>query len=441
MPAAHESGAAALSVSDVAELMAPIASAPAIALAVSGGSDSLALLAAVDHWRLAGRRPAVHVLTVDHALTPGSAQVAAGVAAIAAARGLPCRILRWEGAKPARGLEEAARMARYGLLARAARDAGSTHLLTAHSLEDQAETFLMRLERGSGVFGLAAMRPEVDLGGGLTLFRPFLAVSRARLAATTAAARLDAHHDPMNDDPRFHRVRLRAALPHLAKAGVTATAIAAAAARLARAADAIEAMADRLIAAHVQVDAFAVVAFPVRPFADAADDVRLRLLIRILRALGGGDYPPGSEKTMAIAAAILGDVPAAKRTLAGVVAERRGDRVRLYREAGRSVLPRLAAPPGFFGVWDARFAITVPASAPKNLTIGPLGSERPDGLIRPKTLPAAAAAVLPAVFRDGRIVAVPPLGWATPEAAGIVASEQVSARIAAPRDFPLMDET
>ena len=440
IPASYETGDAALSEGEVAALMAPVMSVPSIALAVSGGRDSLALLAAVDRWRKDEGRPAVVVLTVDHALTPGSDRVAATVAAIAAARGLRSRILRWDGPKPDTGVEAAAREARYRLLIHAAREAAATHLVTAHSLEDQAETLLMRLERGSGLFGLAAMRPTIDLGG-LTLFRPFLTVSRAKLAATTAAAGLIAHDDPMNVDRRFHRVRIRELLPRLAEAGLTPASIAAAAARLAVAADAIEVAVDRFIRDHLRVDAFAVVTVSIAPLAEAPAEVRLRLLVRVLQAVGGEDYPPGSEKTEALAAAILGKEPTAKRTLAGVVVERRRDRVRFYREAGRGVLPVLAAPPGFSGLWDTRFSIAVPATAAKNLVVAALGSTRPAGLVRPMSLPAAAMAVLPAVSRDGRIVAVPPLGWASAEGAGIVASERVSAHIAAPRRFPRAAET
>ena len=243
-------GAAPLPKSDVAALLAPLSASPAIAIAVSGGNDSLALLAAADRWRQASGRPTVIVLTVDHGLSAGSAAVAETVAATGRKRGLATRILIWEGAKPTSDIEAAARRARYRLLNAAAREAGATHLLTAHSLEDQAETFLMRLERGSGVFGLAAMRREIDLDG-LVLFRPFLAVPRGRLAATTAAAGLAAHDDPMNADQRFHRVRVRQMLPALAEAGLDPAAIAATAARLARAADAIDAAVDALVAGAV----------------------------------------------------------------------------------------------------------------------------------------------------------------------------------------------
>ena len=264
---------AALAGPEVAALFAPLAAAPVIALAVSGGGDSLALLVAADHWRTSGKRPRVIVLTVDHGLSPGSDAVAAGVAAIARGRSLEARVLTWRGTKPSGDIEAAARDARYRLLVAAAREAGATHLVTAHSLDDQAETFLMRLERGSGVFGLAAMRREIDLDG-LILFRPFLAVPRTRLAATTLGAGLAAHDDPMNADSRFLRVRMRELLPALAAAGIDAAALADTAARLACAANAIDVAVDRLVAAAVTADAFAVATLRTNVFAAAADEVR-----------------------------------------------------------------------------------------------------------------------------------------------------------------------
>ena len=170
----QDSGGAALGESEVAELFAPVAAAPVVALAVSGGANSLALLVAMDRWRKAPGRPAVVVLSVDHRLAPGSGRVSPALSPSLPARGL---VEPRSCAGRARSLQPASRPRRAGPAtgcspAPPARR-GATHLLTAHSLDDQAETFLMRLERGSGLFGLAAMRPMVDLGG-LTLFRPFL---------------------------------------------------------------------------------------------------------------------------------------------------------------------------------------------------------------------------------------------------------------------------
>jgi tRNA(Ile)-lysidine synthase len=436
--------ATALAEAEVAELFEPIAATPRIAIAVSGGGDSLALLVAADRWRRSAGRPQVVVLTVDHGLTAGSDAVAASVAALARDRGLDARILAWEGAKPKAGIEAAARQARYGLLVGAAREAGATHLLTAHSLEDQAETFLMRLERGSGVFGLAAMRQAIDLDG-LVLFRPFLSMPRARLAATTTAAGLTAHDDPMNADPRFLRVRMRRLLPALAAAGIDAAALAATAARLARAADAIDVAVDDVVTKAVAVDDFAVATLRVDALAAAPADVRFRLVVRLLQAIGGEDYPPRSAQVEALLAVLLAPDPTAtrRRTLAGVLVEGRLDAIRFCRETGRSGLPVMPAPPGFAGEWDHRFRIEVPPHAPRGLALLALGAMRPPGLLRPVGLSAPAMAALPAVFAGERIVAVPSLGWTAPgmPAAGVVVKETVSRRLAAPTRFPIPPET
>ncbi len=429
-----------LSAAEAEALLAPVAAAPSIAIAVSGGGDSLALLDTVDRWRKAPGRPAVTVLTVDHGLVAGSGAVAAGVAAAAAERGLAARVLAWEGAKPTSGIEAAARQARYRLLAAAARDAGATHLLTAHSLEDQAETFLMRLARGSGVFGLGGMRRAIDLGG-LVLFRPFLGVPRARLAATARAAGVPPHDDPMNADTRFQRVRVRRLLPGLAEAGIDAGTIAAAAARLAAAADAIDRAVDALVRDAVTIDRFAVATIALEALAAAPAEVRFRLLVRLLQAIGGADYPPRTGQAEALLAALLGPGDA-RRTLWGVVAERQAGTIRLLRETGRAELPAVAAPPGRSLTWDHRFRLAVATHAPPGLTIAAVGGARPAGMVRPKDLRAAALAALPAVFSMGRILAVPSLGWRAPSgpaADTITVAETVSERLAAPPRFPATD--
>ena len=139
---------------------------------------------------------------------------------LAGAFAVPHRTLRWTGEKPATGLQEAARAARYRLLAAAAHEAGARHVLTAHTLDDQAETVLMRMARGSGPTGLAGMARHLVSPGlrgeELTLVRPFLDVPKARLIATLAAAGIAFAEDPSNRDPRFTRARLRGLMPALA---------------------------------------------------------------------------------------------------------------------------------------------------------------------------------------------------------------------------------
>ncbi|MGP9819144.1 tRNA lysidine(34) synthetase TilS, partial [Salinarimonas sp. NSM] len=207
-------------------------------LAISGGPDSVALMRlAAPLARETGT--STRVVTIDHALRPGSAAEALRVAAWASEVGLPHEIRAWPGEKPIRGVQDAARAARYALLAEAARAAGAGAILTAHHRDDQAETVLMRLCAGSGPAGLAGMRPRADLDG-LVLARPFLDLPKARLVATCVAREWDFVQDPSNAAPRFARARLRRIAPLLAAEGLGPVRLARLAARAARAEDALE---------------------------------------------------------------------------------------------------------------------------------------------------------------------------------------------------------
>ena len=177
----------------------PFGPAPRVAVAVSGGADSMALLLLAKDWA-----PGVAALTVDHGLRAGSTAEAAQVAAWCASRRIPHCVLAWTGRKPSSGIQEASRTARYELLTQWCRDRGYPHLLVGHHLEDQAETFLIRMQRGSGVDGLAAM-PSTTARDGVRIVRPLLGVTPARLTAFLRAAGQPWIEDPSNDDPRFAR--------------------------------------------------------------------------------------------------------------------------------------------------------------------------------------------------------------------------------------------
>ena len=151
--------------------------------------------------------------------------------------------MRWRGAKPGTGLQKTARAARYRLLAEAAEKGGAGLILTAHTLDDQAETVLIRLSRGSGLTGLAAMQRMTVVPGqdAVSLVRPLLDLPKARLLATLKAAKVAFADDPSNRDPRFTRVRLRGLMPKLAQEGLDARRLALLARRLKRADRAIDA--------------------------------------------------------------------------------------------------------------------------------------------------------------------------------------------------------
>ncbi len=190
-------------------------------VAVSGGPDSMALLALLAAWTKAGpARPMLHVATIDHGLRPESASEALMVAQEAARMGLSHTILRWEGAKPASGVQEAARAARYALLLSEAQRLGCDAIATAHTMDDQAETVLLRLAGGSGPAGLAGME-EMSRRGPVTLWRPLLAMRKARLVATCTALGLPFVRDPANESRGFARGRLREVWPALAAEGLS----------------------------------------------------------------------------------------------------------------------------------------------------------------------------------------------------------------------------
>jgi tRNA(Ile)-lysidine synthase len=403
VPAAEPIGGA-----EAADLFRPLEGACAIALAVSGGQDSIALLALAAAWAGKGGRPEVHVLTVDHGLRAGSRQEAEGVAAIAARFGISARVLRWEEPKPETGIEEAAREARYRLLVAAAKEIGASHLVTAHHLDDQAETFLMRLARGSGPFGLAGMRRVMDAEG-ITVVRPFLAIPKARLAETARAAGLSFVEDPMNLDPRFQRARWRRLAPDLAAEGLHAQRLGQAAARMARVADAIDHYATGLIKEGVAVDAFATARLDLGIYAPAPAEVRLRTLVRLLRAIGGSThYPPRLDHLEGLDLALMrrGERPF-RRTLARVVADGRSEsEVLFYREIGRRTPAPRPVRGRFDGVWDNRFAVSVEATGGRDFLLGALGRDGVSALDpSPDGVPAAALAALPGLRLGERIIA------------------------------------
>ncbi|HWA69152.1 MAG TPA: tRNA lysidine(34) synthetase TilS [Rhizomicrobium sp.] len=266
----------------------------AVAVAVSGGGDSLALMRLLAAYAGARKLRAV-VLTVDHGLRKSSAADAAKVVAWARAAGLKAQCLSWRGAKPKSGMEAAAREARYRLMGGWLVKNNITTLLVGHTQDDQAETFLLRLARGSGLDGLAAMSPlapwPVGKFPGLSVRRPLLGVTRAELRAWLTALSQPWLEDPMNDDDGFDRVKLRKARAALEDAGLSAARIAAAAAHLARARAALEVMTQAVLerACRPLESGFAL---DPGALAAAPREVGLRALAGLLRTVGGQAYRP-----------------------------------------------------------------------------------------------------------------------------------------------------
>ena len=304
---------------EAATLFAPFANATGLILAVSGGPDSTALLWLAARWRRARRKgPRLVVVTVDHGLRRESRREAAQVKRLAGELDLDHRTKRWLGDKPSTGIPAAARVARYRLLDDAARTTKASHIVTAHTLDDQAETVLMRLARGSGLSGLGAMAQVSPLGDRL-LARPLLMVPKARLVATLRAAAIPFASDPGNLDPAYLRPRLRVLLPALAAEGLDSRGFARLAARIARADAAIERMADGAERYLAKSD-------PRLAFVDTArflalpEEIRVRLLQRWIDRVGReGQAELGKIETLHAAIEAAGAGAVLRRTLAGAL--------------------------------------------------------------------------------------------------------------------------
>src|ERR1700722_6102942 len=276
----------AISAQDAKRLFADWKAVPAIVLAVSGGPDSLALRWLAVRWRGArARGPRLFAVTVDHGLRAESAAEARAVKRLARNLELPHRTMRWTGAKPKTGLPAAARAARYHLLAQAARANGATHVFTAHTRDDQAETLLMRMLRGSGIAGLAAMARQSERDGVL-LARPLLHVAKSQLVATLKKAKVGFADDPTNRDLNFTRPRIRAVMPVLAAEGGNARNLARLASRLARANAALEVLVDGAERYLALRDREASPGFDAETFSAMPEEIRLRLLWRAIDRSG-----------------------------------------------------------------------------------------------------------------------------------------------------------
>jgi tRNA(Ile)-lysidine synthase len=286
-----------ISASEAKRLFASLTAAPAIVLAVSGGPDSTALMWLAARWRRAlAKGPRLIAVTIDHGLRAEATREARDVKRLARSLDLAHRTLRWTGAKPKTGLPAAARAARYALLAKAARQSRATHILTAHTRDDQAETLLMRLLRGSGIAGLAAMARESERDG-LRLARPFLDVSKSQLVATLKKAKIEFTEDPTNRDPNFTRPRIRSLMPAIVAEGGDPRNLARLASRLGRANAAVEVLTDgaerylalrdrRSAEAGLDIGGSGSRSFDAEAFNAMPEEIRLRLLLRAINQFG-----------------------------------------------------------------------------------------------------------------------------------------------------------
>ena len=378
-----------------------------LVLAVSGGSDSMALMRLVARWNAClepQARSDIHVVTVDHALRPEAAAEADFVVREATSLGLPAHKLRWDGPHPKTGVPAAAREARYSLMADVCRQRQAV-LVTAHTLDDQAETLVMALARGAGVDGLSAMQPKTQLNG-LTIIRPFLEITRARLRATVSHDGAKWMEDPTNRDTAYERVRVREALKLLEREGVDHAGLARSSRRLSRARTALAHAADTLEREAVVHDVSGYCRILREPFFQAPAEIQLRCLLAATRTYGGG-----MTQSLAGAEGLLDWMQAGKgkaRTFAGCRIVRRSAEFVIGREGERISETCVQVEPGqCVAAWDRRYLVSAGREAgPVDLMVLCDVDEKllPE---RPKTVPHFVWQGLPVAIAAGNRVIMP----------------------------------
>jgi tRNA(Ile)-lysidine synthase len=407
--------------------LGPFERRPRLAVAVSGGPDSMCLCLLADRWARA-RGGEVSALIVDHGLRPTSATEARQVAKWLSGRRVDHHILIWSDAKPATGVQAAAREARYRLLGAWCRSAGVLHLLLGHHLDDQAETVALRRARQSGADGLAAMAAVRELSG-LRLLRPLLPVPKARLLATLARAGQPWLDDPSNRTDAFARNRLR-------RGGDRDSS------RLAR--YAAKMAGERVVrdwatavwlVHHVRIDPAGFATLARAAVAQASGEILRRALQQVLMSVGGGGYPPRQARLAGLLEQIrLGLTNG--RTLAGCRILRWREALLICREPQviDDVATLVAGTPV---LWDGRFRLALAGDAPR-LEVRALahtGVRQLGAMGWPKArreLPAPVRPSLPSVWADDELLAVPPLGLIHPrlaKRATIVARFQPTAAV------------
>jgi tRNA(Ile)-lysidine synthase len=382
---------------------------PFLAVAVSGGPDSLALALLADRWSRS-RGGEICALTVNHQLRPESGHEARTVNVWMSARSIRHEVLIWSGEKPRTGIQEVARDARYRLLAGWCRANGCLHLLTAHHSDDQIETHLIRHRAHGGPDGLAGMSAIREFPD-CRLLRPFLGVSSARLRALLESERQPFLSDPSNVDPAFERSRLRAATLGAADLGeLRATILALGRARVAHQRE-VNAALGRFVTMH---PAGLAVLDPAIIEA-ASHGLARRVLSAVVATIGGSSYPARQGQIARLFDA-LGAASRRGHSLGGCKFLHWRRRVIVVRELAHAE-PPLQLTPGGSIFWDRRYDVSLAATTDKPFTIGYLAAPGVAQLNRlrlkpkPEGLPRLVCPILPAAWDEEGIAAVPHLDF------------------------------
>ena len=346
----------------------------------------------------------VSAVTVDHGLRSESVDEAEFVGKTCKILGIPHDILNWDPTTRSGNLQDAARLARKSMIGAWARQKGLACVLLGHTLDDQAETFLIRLSRGSGVDGLAAMYP-VEQDHGFYWLRPLLTVERQRLRRFLKGLDQDWREDPSNEDTRFLRVRMRKAGRLFAELGLDAKTLVATADRMKMARAGLESATVALAMRVAHPTKAGSVAIDLAGFRETDEEFRLRLLSHALKWVASSPYRPRLKSLIDM----LDAIETAERafTLAGCIAVPSGtDRVEICRE-----LAAVKAVPATRKRFDGRWEIVTPEPL-QSLEVRPLGEAGLKSCPNWRDLPYSrhALAATPSLWQDDDLIAAPLAG-------------------------------
>ncbi len=305
----------------------------AIAVAVSGGPDSMALAYLVTRWTEKNNGPRIHIICVDHGLRSEAAAEAEMVGQVSKAWPKARHfVVKWEGEKPTQRVQESAREARYDLIEAHCRAYDIKALVLGHHGDDQAETVLFRLAKGSGLDGLSGMRP-MQQRGDLNLYRPLLDIPKDDILSFCAAEKIPFIDDPSNNKEQYARVRLRQSRAVLEREGITAKRLGVTAKRLDRAREALDYYADLSFhTARIFYDTDRIV-FNYGALRYLPYEILLRVIVLGMEALHPTvGYKPRMEKLEALISDLLVQDKMKPRTLGGVILSRNGSELTLVRE-------------------------------------------------------------------------------------------------------------
>ena len=377
-----------------------------IAVGVSGGADSTALLLLLrDSFD-------VTALIVDHGLRDVSAAEAKSVGAFCARLPVPYQVLVWEGEKPSSNIQAEARNARYGLMSRWCSEYNVGHLAVAHHMDDQAEAVLLRLARGSGVYGLAGMASARDLGG-VTLIRPLLATPKSDLIAYLERRSVSWIEDPSNRSTAYDRVRIRQMLADPPVEGLRSRRLAATASRLRRSREALEYYEARWLDTYAKTFRTGDAVLSAEALSAAPEEIVLRGVAALCRFAGNGDYVPRMEKLERLCAELRSNTFRGQTLLGSQIVPIKDEGFLFCREASQLPAPVVLTS---YIHWDNRYSLTVEGGL-GGYEVKPLG---PEGWLYLKDkapeiietgVKRLVAMSLPAVFDASGLQVVPHLGY------------------------------